>query len=88
MEPEDIERKIRDIIKYSRDKQPILRIIKNNGDSKFGVYMQIGDFEGGGKALYVMELKILMIPLIEIYDMEYVAKNKACYALNHSLVFE
>lgn len=88
MEPEDIERKIREIIEYSLDKQPMLQIIKNNKDSKFGVYMQIGDFEGGGKALYVMELKILMIPLIEIYDVEYVAKRLICYVMNHSLVFE
>ncbi len=88
MEPEDIERKIRDIIRYSRDKQPILRIIKNNDDSKFGVYMQIGDFEGGGKALYVMELKILMIPLYEISDVEYVAKRLVCYTMNHGVIYD
>ncbi len=88
MEPEDIERKIREIIEYSRDKQPILRIIKNNKDSKFGVYTQIGDFEGGGKALHVMELKILMIPLCEISDVEYVAKRLACYAMNRGVIYD
>ncbi len=88
MEPEIIEHEIRKILVYSKDKNPMLRIIKNNGDTKFGVYIQLGKIEGGGRALFARALKISVYPLNEIADIEYVSKNMACYALNRSLVFE
>lgn len=88
MEPEDIERKIQEIIKYYRDEQPILKIIKNNGESKFGVYIQIENLEGSGKALFVRAFKISVYPLIEIRDVEYISKGMACEAMNRGLIFE
>jgi hypothetical protein len=88
MEPEIIEDKIVKIIAYSMDNSPMLKVIKNNGDAKFGVYIQLGKIEGGGRALFTRALKISVYPLNEIADIEYVSKNMACYALNRSLVFE
>ena len=82
MEPEELERKIRQIIMHSRNKRPMLRVIKNTGEAKFGVYIQLGDIEGAGKALFTRAGKEFMFPLHEIRDVDYVSKEMACEALN------
>ncbi|MCX6765554.1 MAG: hypothetical protein NT136_01170 [Candidatus Moranbacteria bacterium] len=87
MKPGVLERKIRKIVEYSRDKQPMLRIIKNNGESKFGEYIQLGIIEGGGRALFTRDSGISVYPLREISGVEYISKSIACYALNRSLIF-
>lgn len=88
MKPKDIERKIWEIVEYSMDGHPMLRIIKYNGESKFGEFVQIANVEGGGRSLFTRTLGIDFYPLHEIKNVEFVAKNIACYVLSHGLVFE
>lgn len=68
MEPEIIERKVREIIEYSKDDNPMLRVIKFNGEAKFGVFIEIANVEGAGRTLFIRDVDIYMLPLVEIAD--------------------
>lgn len=87
-EIEAIEKKIRDEVRRSREKNPMLRIIKNNDETKFGEFMQLGNVEGGGRAFLARTSKVSIYPLIEVRDVEYIPKSMACEIMSRGYVFD